>query len=308
MNKFNIKICLISTAIFLLLFSSILWGQDARFRGTVKDEEGNPIAKAKITLILIKHDLSFSFESNKKGKFYRRGIEPGEYMLSVEVEGYQTLEQQIYIPAGQELKMDIVVAKEVAASEAKNKFDQGIQFFKQGNYEEAIQAFEAVLKDIPDFAECHYNIGMAYLRKGDIDQAKKYMETAIELKPDFIEAYFGLGQAYIAEKDEEKATEIFKKAIDIKPDDAKIYTNLGALYFSLNKDDLALEALIKAKELDPKLADTYYQLGLLRFRKGELEEAVKNFEKFLEFSPQAAEAEMVRSIIEELKKKIAEQE
>jgi len=70
---------------------------------------------------------------------------------------------------------------------------------------------------------------------------------------------------------------------------------------------LALEALLKAKELDPKLADTYYQLALLHFRKGELKEAVSNFEKFLELAPQAAEAEMVKGIIEELKKKIAEQ-
>jgi len=41
-NKDNIKICLIIAVVFILLSSPILWAQDAKFRGTVKDEQGNP--------------------------------------------------------------------------------------------------------------------------------------------------------------------------------------------------------------------------------------------------------------------------
>ncbi len=307
MNKVFLKTCLWSIAIILLFFSSILWAQDAKFRGTVKDEQGNPISHAKIILTLIKQNLSFSFETNKKGKFYRRGIEPGEYMLTVEVEGYQPLKQQIYIPVGEEMKMDIIVAKEASIVEAKDKFIQGVQFYQQGKFDEAIAAFKDVLKEKPDFAEGYFNLGMAYLRKGDVDPAQEKIEKAIELKPDFIEGYFGLGQVYIEKKDEEKATEVFQKAIDIRPNDAKIYLNLGVLYFGLNKDDLALENLNKAKELDSLLPDTYYQLGLLYFKQGALEEAIHNFVEFLRLAPQAPEAEQVKDIIEELKKKISEQ-
>jgi tetratricopeptide (TPR) repeat protein len=306
--KYIMKICLATTIIFIMFSIPMLHAQDAKFRGTVKDEQDNPISNAKITLTLIKQNLSFSFETNKKGKFYRRGIEPGEYLLTVEVEGYQPLKQQIYIPVGEEMKMDIIVAKEASIVEAKDKFVLGVQFYQQGKFDEAIEAFNDVLKEKPDFAEGYYNLGMAYLRKGDVDLAQEKMEKTIELKPDFIEGYFGLGQVYIEKKEEQKAAEIFQKAIDIKPDDAKIFVNLGALYFSLNKDDLALDNLLKAKELDPQLPNTYYQLGLLYFSKEELKRAVENFEKFVELAPQAAEAETVKSIIEELKKKIKEQE
>jgi len=308
-GKDKIKICSISGLIFVLLSASILWAQDARFRGTVKDEQGNPIADAKITLTLIAQNLSFSFKSNKKGKFYRRGIEPGEYMLSVEVEEFQPLKQQIYIKVGEELKMDIMVAKEASIVEAKNQFVQGIKFYQQGKFDQAINAFEAILKEKPDFAECYYNLGMAYLRKGDVEAAITAMEKAIELKPDFIEAYFGLGQAYINKGEDEKAGNIFNKALEINPDNAAIqamvYVNLGTLYFSNNKDDLAMEALNKAKELDPSLPNTYYQFGLLHFKKGELEKSIENFEKFLELAPQSSEAESVKAIIEDLKKRIA---
>ena len=302
-NKDNIKICLIIAVVFILLSSPILWAQDAKFRGTVKDEQGNPMPKAKITLTLIARNLSFSFETNKKGKFYHRGIEPGEYMLTVEMEGFQPLKQQIYIKAGEEYMIDIIIAKKPSTVEAKNKFDQGVQFYQQGKFDEAIKAFEAVLKGKPDFAEGYFNSGMAYLRKGDIDTAIAKMERAIELKPGFIEAYFGLGQAYINKGDEEQATKIYKKAVDINPNDAKIYVNLGSLYFSNKKDDLAMEALLKAKEFDSSLPHTYYQFGLLYLRKGEIEKSIENFEKFLELAPQAPEAERVEGLVEDLKKK-----
>ena len=308
MDRDRIKIYLIISLGFILLSSSILGAQDSKFRGTIKDEDGNPIPNGKIILTLIARNSSFDFKTNKKGKFYRRGFEPGQYMLAVEVEGYKPFKQQIYISAGQEYKMDIIMAKsvsveEVKNSEAKNKFDQGVQFYQQGKFDEAIEAFEDVIINKPDFAEGYYNLGMAYLRQGDPDRAIEVIDKAIELKPDFVEAYFGIGQAYIDKGEEEQATEIFKKAVAINPSDAKIYVNLGALYFSTNRDDLAMEAFLKAMELDPSLPNTYYQLGLLYYKKQEIDESIESFEKYLELAPQAPNAESIKGIIEELRKK-----
>jgi len=303
LNKSSIRILILFIITIVILPGSVLWAQDSRFRGTVKDEEGNPIPKARITLTLIARNLSFSFETNKKGKFYRRGIEPGEYLLTVEVKGYQPFKQQIYIQVGQEYSLDIVIAKEVSFIEARNRFEQGVQFYQSGKFDQAIEAFKDVLAKKPDFVEGYYNLGMAYLRQGDPDAAIKALEKAIELKPDFMEAYFGLGQVYIEKGEPEKAAEIYKKGIDINPKEAKIYVNLAILHFSNNQDDLAMEALFKARELDPSFPNTYYQLGLLYLRKQEIENSIDNFEKFLELAPQAPEAESVKSVLENLRKK-----
>lgn len=303
MIKKSAHICLMMAGVFILISSSVLWAQDAKFRGTIKDEEGNPVPAAKITLTLMTRNLDISFESNKKGNFFRRGIDPGEYMLTVEVEGYQPLKQQILINAGQEYMMDIVIAKESSGTEAKTQFEQGVQFYQQGRLDEAVEAFEALLKEKPDFAEGHYNLGMVYLRKGETETAIAKMEKAIELKPEFVEAYFGIGQAYIDKGEEEEAIKIYNRAVNINPNNAKIYVNLGAVYFNNKKDDLAMEALLKAKDLDPSLPNIYYQLGLLHIRKQEIEESIKNLEKFLELAPQAPEAESVKAMLEELRKK-----
>ena len=288
---------------FLLLWGASLAAQDARFRGTVKDEKGNPIPKAKLTLNLRVRNVSFNFEANDKGKFYRRGIEGGEYLLSVEAEGYRVFQQQMTINVGEEYTMDIILAGEVSMEEARNTFLQGVQLYQESKFDQAIAAFEAVLQDKPDFAEGYYNLGMANLHKGEYDNALAAMEKAIELKPDFLEAYFGIGQIYVEKGEYERAIDIFKRAMAANPEAADPYLNLGILYFNNNEDDLAEAALLKALSLKPSFPPPYYQLGLLYLRKDEIAKSRQNFERFLELAPQAPEAAAVRNILEELKKR-----
>ncbi len=301
------KFCLIFfvfTVLLCVFFESTLaTAQDSRFRGTVKDEEGDPIPKAKLTLTLVARNLNFSFESNNKGKFYRRGIEPGDFLLNVEAKGFDPFQQEVYFSVGEEYTLDIILVKKLSEEEAKNTFLLGVQLYQEGKYDLAIENFEAVLKENPDFAEGYYNIGMAYLKKGDLDNAITQMSKAIELKPDFVQAYFGLGQVYMEKGEKKKATEVFQQAVDAAPGEASTYVNLGIFYFTNNEDDLALEALLKAKDINPSLPQTYYQLGLVYTRKGELDKTMECFEKFLELAPQAQEAATVKSLLEELKKK-----
>ncbi len=302
-DKFGFRFLVLAALLCILLHNSLATAQDSRFRGTVKDEGGNPIPKAKLTLTLVARNVSFDFESNDKGKFYRRGIEPGDFLLNVEADGFESLEQQVSFSVGEEYTLDVVLVKKKSQEESKNQFLLGVELYQAGQYDLAIENFESVLKDNPDFAEGYYNIGMAYLKKGDLDNAVVQMAKAIELKPDFIQAFFGLGQVYLEKGEMEKATDMFKQAVDIAPDDASTYVNLGIFYFTNNEDSLALEALLKAKDINPSLPQTYYQLGLVYTRKGELDKTIECFEKFLELAPHAPEAATVKTLLEELKKK-----
>jgi len=293
--------------LFLTLGSSILMAQDSKLRGAVVDEDGNRVPRAKIILTLIARNHVIDFETNEKGKFYRRGIEPGEYLLTVKVEGFQEFSQKIYIKVGQEYKTEIILTKSatdkrVSNPEAKKIYDEAIQLYKQGKYREAIGSFERVIAIVPDFAEGYYNLGLTHLQIGNPDAAITMMEKAIELKKDFLEAYFGIGQAYMMKEEEDKAIEAFRKAITVIPDDANAYLNLGIMYFNYNKYDLALNVLLKALSLDKSLPQIHYQLGLVYIRKGEMDKAIERFETFLDLAPQAAEAEAVKSLLEEIER------
>jgi tetratricopeptide (TPR) repeat protein len=301
-KKRRFDLVVFSVGLLLLLGGSAA-AQDARFRGTVKDENGHPIPGAKLTMNLLVRNSVFSFETNDKGRFYRRGIEGGEYLLGVEAAGYKTFQQRITISVGEEFTMDIILAGEVSSEEAKDRFLQGVKLYQGGKFDQAIAAFEAVLKDKDDFAEGHYNLGLAYLRNGETEKALAAMTRAVELKPDFLEAYFGLGQIYVEKGDYQEAIGVFNKAIAAAPEAPEPYLNLGILYFNNKQDDLAEAALLKAAALKPAFPQPYYQLGLLYLRKDEVEKSRQNFEKFLSLAPEAPEAAAVRDMLEKLEKR-----
>ena len=59
----------------------------ATFRGKVVDAEGNPVADATIVLLDATRGGAIKIKTNDKGNFYRRGLRPSEYVLTIEKDG-----------------------------------------------------------------------------------------------------------------------------------------------------------------------------------------------------------------------------
>ncbi|MEK6730376.1 MAG: tetratricopeptide repeat protein, partial [Planctomycetota bacterium] len=58
-------------------------------------------------------------------------------------------------------------------SDVKKINERGIEYGKQGKYDEAIKEFHKVVAIEPDIANVHYNLGLAYKKKGMNDEADK---------------------------------------------------------------------------------------------------------------------------------------
>ncbi len=66
----------------LIFFATVILGSGrgmaqlelASFRGTVKDDQRQPIAEATIHLKDLARGTEITFKTNKKGSFYRRGL------------------------------------------------------------------------------------------------------------------------------------------------------------------------------------------------------------------------------------------
>ena len=57
----------------------------------------------------------------------------------------------------------------------------------------------------PDFADAYFNRGVAYGTKGDFDQAIQDFNEVIKLKPDYAKAYFNRGYTWLILGEWEKA-------------------------------------------------------------------------------------------------------
>ena len=298
------KAILISALLFLLMsIPNFNIGQQSILRGVVCDPEGAPLKNAKITFRDPSRGTTFTFKSDKEGKFIKIGIPPSLYLVRVELDAYFPFKTRFRVRLGMEESLEIRLKKIPPKIDEDKNLAEGTDFFKQGKYKEAIKSFEKVTYRFPENFQAFYNLGLSYLRSGDIDEAIISLEKVIELKPDLVEAYFALGECYFNKEDSDKAMAAFSKASELQPDNAKAYYNLGIIYYKYNKTEEALSSFDKSIELNPEFSSVYYQAGLASIKMGDFEKAIKFFEEFLRLKPGASESNQVKAMIEELKKK-----
>jgi Flp pilus assembly protein TadD len=308
--KMRTKARLLKFLSTLLLFTLFMLGPNAAFsqdtvvKGVITDADGNPIEDARITFYNPDRGLKFHVRSDKEGKFIKGGIVPTLYRVTVEKDGFFTLESQARIRFGFTEEMAIKLRKVPPKLEDDKNLSKGIDLYSEGKYDAAIESFNKVIEKFPDNIEGYYNLGLSYLRKGDIDQAISSFEKAADLNPEALPIFLALGESYFNKGEIEKAEESYLQAIKIDPEKSQPHYNLGIVYYKTDKIEKALLSFDKCIELDPENSTAHYQAGLASIKYGDFERAIKYFEKFLELEPEAPEAGQVKAIIEELKKNI----
>ena len=83
-----------------------------------------------------------------------------------------------------------------------------------------------------DFSK-HYNKGIEFYKQGKYDQAGKSFEEAIKIKPNDVYALYGLGNTYYCKAKYDEAVKIYSRAIKINPDYAKVHYSLSLAYSKL---------------------------------------------------------------------------
>lgn len=116
---------------------------------------------------------------------------------------------------------------------AEARWEQGLAWLQAYDVpQQAIVAFEEILRDYPDLAVVHALLGLAYQRLDDAGRAVEEFKRAIELAPDSGRNHFYLGELYLSRQRPEPARAAFERAIALDPLLDEAYLRLG---------DLALE-------------------------------------------------------------------
>ena len=141
-----------------------------------------------------------------------------------------------------------------------------------------------------DSPQALFRLGNDYYKQGQYEEAIAAYKKAIELKPDYDAAYANLGAVYYTQQKLDLAEEAYLKAIELSPNDADVIYNLGAIYMQQalatgvpdpDKLNQALEQINRAIELNPKLPQPYYGLGVANQLLGKNDAAIEAFETFL---------------------------
>lgn len=140
---------------------------------------------------------------------------------------------------------------------AQGRLDEGLAWLQDRDVpQQAIIAFEEILRDYPDLGVVHTLLGLAYQR---IDDAGR-------------------------------AVEELKKAIELSPEDGRNHLYLGLLYQSRQRTEQAAPHFQKALERNPLLDDAYFALGDHFLERRELDKAHQAFRVLTRLQPDAPAA------------------
>ena len=81
------------------------------------------------------------------------------------------------------LLLFVFAGAQVFATTAEERFSKGVEAFEAGDFQRAIDTWEALEQQGLESYELYYNLGDAYFKKGEFPSAILYFEKALKLKP-----------------------------------------------------------------------------------------------------------------------------
>jgi tetratricopeptide (TPR) repeat protein len=294
--KYKLSAFVIITLMLILPFN-IAVAQGSKILGIITDENGRPLKNVKVTIIDRDRKIEIVTSTNEKAKFYEIGILPSIYDLTCELKGHPKVKRSIRVHIGELKKVNIVMFKL-----------DGLTFFKEGNYQAAIEFFQKVASNSPDCYDAFYYLGMSYLMLNNIDSAVYALGKAKKLRPDAVGVYLSLGECYLRQGSMNKASESFRDAVEAQPSDENILLIIGSIYEKYGIIDKAVSIYKKSLEMNPQLSASHYQLGRIYLEKELWEKSLFHFEQFLKCTPDDFKASQVKAVVEELRKRIKQKE
>lgn len=314
------------------------YGQLGFISGEVVDEDGKPIQDVTIRIESMDVNRKYKVKTDKKGKYLHAGVSiQSMYRVIAEKEGYQTDYVQGVKPGmgrdeergihnftlqkGTSQKLAFEMTEEErralenqreeqqqqaeAMAAVRETFNQAVDLYNAGNYEEALKAFLEVSQKELGQPAIWANLGNCYSRLSRNEEALEAYEKAIELEPENPTYYQNKGSIYAAMGDADKAQELYAKAASMSetldPIEAAVsFYNMGVTYINAGKNQEAADALQKAVELNPNHAESHYQLGITLLGLNDMEGAMEHLKTYLELSPSSENAPVAKALIEQL--------
>ena len=154
--------------------------------GVVRDINDQPIANATVIGESSQWQRRVDTETNADGRFSFVGLQTGRWLCSVRGRGYQPVQGFAYVRgSGLGGRVSFVmetdplnpvapqtgVLANLRADELQEALSAADLLFETGEYDKAIEAYQAVLTTVPQLTSLHLQIGHAYKGKNDYQRA-----------------------------------------------------------------------------------------------------------------------------------------
>ncbi|MGB3683243.1 MAG: tetratricopeptide repeat protein, partial [Rubrobacteraceae bacterium] len=155
-----------------------------------------------------------------------------------------------------------------------------------GRYPEAIQAYEEVIEETPEWWEAHANLGICHTRNGRPEEAEAAFRRGLEDSPGSPEIRDELAAHLLNEKgDLAEALRLSEEAVALGRDETRHLYTLGEIRLALGDTAGAEEAYVAVLAIDPADPNAHLEIGLLHEQRNEPNEAEEHFVESLKSDP-----------------------
>ena len=151
----------------------------------------------------------------------------------------------------------------------------GIGYLDQLQYEDALQAFDQVIRLRPDYKDGYVNLGVTYIEWEKYAEARAPLEKAIMLHPDDARALYYLALVERRQRHSEEEVADLKKVVAQYPYSRDARRELGISYYQQHRSDEAMEQFKALQAIDPDDLAAHYNLAILYRRMGMKQQAAQ---------------------------------
>lgn len=156
---------------------------------------------------------------------------------------------------------------------SRQEIKKGNEFFKAGQYEAALAAYQEALRLDPNEKKIHKSIGLAYMGRyqpgskhsKDLEFAQKAIENLdnyVQAFPQDRKAREFLVSMYLATDRYDDAIKFYQDMLKTNPRDSKAMSSIAQMYFKKGDFDTAVVWLKKRLEVEGNNPEIYYFIGV----------------------------------------------
>ena len=149
-------------------------------------------------------------------------------------------------------------------SERKSDFNRGLNRLFGGRAQEAIEIFESLRPDFPEWYSLHFYTGLAYRLEQMYAKALTLFYEALSLKQDEPNLYNELSICHMLNDEPDQAMKHLELALELDPDNPELLTNYGIVLYQLGDHDSAIRQLEQSLKQQPDDELTKQWLDIVR--------------------------------------------
>ena len=286
--------------------------QGSRVVGIVKDETGQPIRGA--TLSLENPEASprnFTATSDDRGRFAVIGLKSGEWSIVAQAPGFVADAARLVVRVATPSTPTFVLRRapqpppsvlgSVGSKDLQTELRSADQFYNAQQWDQAIASYRSVLAKTPALTVINLQIGSAYRNKKDYDNALVAYNDLLKADPSSDKARVGLGLTYMEKGDLGAAQSALAQAAQAPGASRELLYSLGEVEGARGDTDAAMRWYQKASASDPNWGKPLLKLGLTALNKGDRANAAVMMEKVVAVDPSSPEAAQAKTVIQQLR-------